>query len=144
MMFGVHPSRIPALLRFAVNQEHCIAASSAVEHLTKISPEVLQVMLEQQQQIKERLQQPRFEDDEVAETIRDYQPRQQLLERHEQQQQQITPQLLEELLLLAATRQNYAVLIQLLEMLPTVSLQLPSAAVASLLGSVIRSKIKPP
>jgi hypothetical protein len=142
MILVVHPSRIPALLRFAVNQEHCIAASFAVEHLTKVSPEVLEAMQQEQQRALEHLQQPCFADDEVAQTMLvGYQSfQEQLLERHQQQQQQITPQLLEELLLLAAARKNYSVVAQLLELRPTASLQLPSTAVATLLDSVIRSK----
>jgi hypothetical protein len=145
MMLGVHPSRIPALLRFAVNQEHCMAASFAVQHLTEVSSEVLEAMQQERRRVLEHLQQPEFADSIVAQAMLegDQTFQQQMLERHQEQQQQITPQLLEELLLLAATRKNYALVIRLLEVRPTVSLQLPSAAVATLLDSLIRSKIKP-
>jgi hypothetical protein len=128
-----------------VNQHSSIAAHYAVKHLTKISEALLAIVKEEQQQLLEHLQHLRFQPDGTELAMLDsVEPHQQeLLKRHRQQQQQITPQLLEELLLLAAKREHYGVVMQLLEVRPAASEQLPSAAVAKLLVSVIRTKVKP-
>jgi hypothetical protein len=140
-MLVMHPSHTADLLRLAVNQQNAASASAAAYHLHKLSNKLL---AENKQQLLEQLAQPRLQGTDIARMVHEaLEPQQrELVRRHQQQQQQVTPQLLQELLLLAAARQHWALMQELLDMLPAVSMQLPSSTVAELLRSVIRSRFR--
>jgi hypothetical protein len=134
----LHPTRMPDVLRIAVNQLDDAAATAAVAHLRELSQ---QVLTEMHQEVQQQAQWLRESDVFFAQCI-ETPSLQSFLDRHQQQQQQITPELLQELLLLAAARHHYALMcLQLLKLEPAVS-QLPSSAIAELLRTVMRSKFK--
>jgi hypothetical protein len=146
----LHPSCIPNLLRFAVNQQGCKAAEVLVRHL-RITPQQLldtlkqplmaaahNLQLQQQEQAQQQAQQQQQQQQQQQDAASRH-----ILQVHALQQQQVTADLLNELLLLAAKRQQFSLVLDLLLLQKTRQLQITSSTVASLLHSVLSTEHKP-